>query len=171
MQTLLGEIPSTKGSGFTLPQKFDARAADSRIVLVALNSLHPFNPENKKLINIADLIEDYDLKSFRKIISVGSESTHSPSNRILLPPVIKRVQKELIDLIDREGPDSKILKSHCIDKNAAELLRYGEFDQFLSCRGKLLTDIVDSFGSRLAAWGMSDRPSIKYILRQTGEEE
>jgi len=171
MQKLLGKIPRTKGSGFTLPQKFDARAADSRIVLIALSSLNPLNPENEKFIDIADLVEEHDLNAFRKIISIGTEVTHSPSNRILFPPVVKGVRKELIGLIDREGLDSKILKSHCIDKDTAELFRRGEFDDFLSCRGKLLAEIVDSFGSRLASWGMSDRPSINYILQQTGEEE
>ncbi|PZO42852.1 MAG: hypothetical protein DCF17_07650 [Shackletoniella antarctica] len=171
MQKLLGEIPRTKGSGFTSPQKFDARAADSRIVLIALSSLNPLNPENEKFIDIADLIEEHDLNAFRKIISIGTEVTHSPSNRILLPPVAKGVRNELIGLIDRKGLDSKILKSHCIDKDAAELFRRGEFDDFLSCRGRLLAETVDSFGSRLASWGMSDRPSINYILQQTGEEE
>ena len=171
MQKLLGEIPRTSSSGFTLSQKFDARAADSRIVLVALSSLHPRNPENGKSIDIAELIEKHDLKAFRKIISIGSEVTHGPSNRILLPPIGKSVQKQLIDLIDREGPDSKVLKSHCIDQNTAELLRHGKFDEFLSCRSKLIAQIVDSFGSRLAAWNMTDRPSISYILQQIGEEE
>jgi hypothetical protein len=58
-----------------------------------------------------------------------------------------------------------------VDKHTAELLIRGEFDEFLSYRGKRLTQTVDSFGSRLAAWGMIDRPSISYILQQTGEEE
>ncbi|MCC5899249.1 MAG: DUF262 domain-containing protein [Phormidium sp. BM_Day4_Bin.17] len=171
MQKMLGEIPKTKGSGFALPQKFDARAADSRIVLVALSSLHPLNPENGKPIDIADLIEEYDLNAFQKIISGGTEVTYGPSNRILLSPIVKGVRKEIIDLIDREGSNSKILKSHCIDKNAAELLGRGEHDEFLSCRRKLLTETVNSFGSRLAAWDMNDRPSIDYILQKTGEEE
>ena len=171
MQKLLGEIPRTKGSGFTLPQKFDARAADSRIILVALSSLHPLHPENGKLIDIADLIEEHELNAFRKIISICTEVTHGPSNRILLPPLAKGGRKDLIDLIDKDGPDSKILKSHCIDKNAAKLLRQGKFNEFLLRRGKLLAETVDSFGSRLAAWGMNDRPSINYILQKTGEEE
>ena len=171
MQILLGEIPRTKGSSFALPQKFDARATDSRIILVSLSSLRPLNPENEKTIDIADLIEEHDLNAFRKIISTGTEATYHPSNRILLPPIVKGVRKEIVDLINREGPDSRILKSHCIDKHAAELLKAGRLDDFLSCRGELLLEAVESFGSRLAAWDMNDRPSIKYILQQTGEEE
>ena len=171
MQILLGEIPRTKGTGFALPQKFDARATDSRIILVSLSSLSPLNPENEKMIDIADLIQEHDLNAFRKIISTGTEATHHPSNRILLPPIVKGVRKEIVDLINREGPDSRILRSHCIDKHAAELLGAGKLDEFLSCRGELLIEAVESFGSRLAAWDMNDRPSIKYILQQTGEEE
>lgn len=171
MQILLGEIPRTKGSSFALPQKFNARATDSRIILVSLSSLRPLNPENEKTIDIADLIEEHDLNAFRKIISTGTEATYHPSNRILLPPIAKGVRKEIVDLINREGSDSRILKSHCIDKHAAELLRAGKLDEFLSCRGELLIEAVESFCSRLAAWDMNDRPSIKYILQQTGEEE
>jgi Protein of unknown function DUF262 len=170
MQKLLGETPRKKGSGFTLPQKFDARAADSRIVLVALSSLRPLHPENGKRIDIADLIEEHNLDAFRRIILDGTEATHGPSNRILLPPAAKGGKKEFVDLINRENQDSKILESHCVDKNAAELFRQGKYDEFLLCRGKLLLEVVDSFGSRLAAWDMNDRPSINYILKQTGEE-
>jgi hypothetical protein len=171
MQILLGEIPRAKGSSFALPQKFDARATDSRIILVSLSSLRPLNPENEKAIDIADLIEEHDLNAFRKIIPTGTEATYHPSNRILLPPVVKGVRKEIVDIINREGPDSRILKSHCIDKHAAEFLRAGRLDEFLSCRGKLLIEAVESFGSRLAAWDMNDRPSIEYILQQTGAEK
>jgi hypothetical protein len=171
MQILLGEVPRSKGSSFALPRKFDARATDSRIILVCLSSLRPLNPENEKTIDIADLIEEHDLNAFRKIISTGTEATHHPSNRILLPPIAKGVRKEIVDLINREGPGSRILKSHCIDRNAAELLRAGKLDEFLSCRGELLIEEVESFGSRLAGWDMNDRPSIKYILQKTGEEE
>jgi hypothetical protein len=170
MQKLLGEVPRTKGENFTLPQKFDARAADSRIVLVALSSLHPLNPEDGKLIDIASLVEEYDLNAFQKIIPIGTKVTQSSSNRILLPSISRGVRKELVELISREGLDSKILRSHCIDKNAANFLINRDLDEFLSCRGNLLKNTVDSFGSRLAAWGMSDRPSINFILQQTGEE-
>jgi hypothetical protein len=104
MQILLGEVPRSKGSSFALPRKFDARATDSRIILVCLSSLRPLNPENEKTIDIADLIEEHDLNAFRKIISTGTEATHHPSNRILLPPIAKGVRKEIVDLINREGP-------------------------------------------------------------------
>jgi hypothetical protein len=170
MQKLLGEVPRTKGENFTLPKKFDARAADSRIVLVALSSLHPLNHEDGKLIDIASLVEEYDLNAFQKIIPIGTKVAQSSSNRILLPPISRGVRKELVELISREGLDSKILRSHCIDKNAANFLINRDLDEFLSCRGNLLKNTVDSFGSRLAAWGMSDRPSINFILQQTGEE-
>jgi len=169
IQKLLNEIPRTKGSSFTLPAKFDARAADSRIALVALSSLHPLNLENEKPIDIADLVEEYNLRTFRKIISRGTTANQSPSNRILLPPTSRGVWRELVALIHQQGLDSKVLRSHCIDRNAAELLLEEKFDEFLFCRQKLLTARVDSIGARLAAWGENDRPSISYILQQTGE--
>lgn len=171
MQKLLEVIPRTKGTRFVLPQRFDARAADSRIALVALSSLRPLDLESQKPIDVADLIEAYDLNAFRKILSVGIKETHGASNRILLPPVSGGVRKEIIDLIREEGVDSQILRSHCIDKEAAENLLDGEFEVFLSLRSKLLTKTIDAFGSRLAAWDINDRPSINYILQQTGEEE
>ncbi|MGF1524246.1 MAG: DUF262 domain-containing protein [Leptolyngbyaceae cyanobacterium] len=171
MQRLLDIIPSTPGKRFVLPQKFDARAADSRIALVALSSLRPRNPEDGKPIDIADLIERHDRNAFCRIIGPGIEATHGPSNRILLPPIAGGIRKELVRLITKEGADSRILRSHCIDEEAGEKLLKGEFDEFLSLRGKLLEERVGVLGSRLAAWAKNDRPSISYILQQTGEEE
>ena len=171
MQKLLDVIPRIKGKKFVLPQKFDARAADSRIALLSLSSMHPCAPRDGKPIDIAALIEKHDRKAFGRIIGQGTEATHGLSNRILLPPISGGIRKELIGLIKREGADSKILISHCIDKEAAEKLLKGEFDGFLSLRRNLIEETVDTFGSSLAAWDMSDRPSIDYILQKTGEEE
>lgn len=168
LQRLLNVIPRTRESKFLLPQRFDARAADSRIVLVALSSLGPLGLENKKPIDVADLIEKHDLNAYRKIVLSGIEAIHGPSNRILLTPNVGGVRKELVELIRREGPDSRMLMSHCIDKEAAEYLLNGKFDEFLSRRGELLAKTVDLFGERLAAWGKNDRPSINFILQQTG---
>lgn len=171
MQKLLDVIPRTKGKSVVLPQRFDARAADSRIALLALSSLHPRDLESGKTIDIAELIEKYDLNAFRKIISAGTQVTHRSSNRILLPPNLKSVREKLNELVRREGTASKILKSHCIDKKAVEKLLDEKFDDFLLCRSSMLEKTIDSFGSRLAAWGMSDRPSIHYILKKTGADE
>ena len=74
------------------------------------------------------------------------------------------IQKKLVELIQRDGTESQILKSHCIDKNSTEKLVNAEFDQFLSLRGKLMEATVDQMSSPLAAWGVNDRPSINHIL-------
>jgi Protein of unknown function DUF262 len=171
IQRLLKVVPSSRASSFSLPQKFDARAADSRIALVALSSLQPLSLEDGKAIDIAELIEAQDLNAFRKIISSGVTAVHSSSNRILLTPNTGSARKELSELIRKDGVDSPLLMSHCIDEKAAEYLLHGEFDKFLSRRGDILAATVDSFGSRLASWDTNDRPSIDFILHQTGGNE
>ncbi|MGB3672111.1 MAG: hypothetical protein WA984_18500, partial [Phormidesmis sp.] len=170
MQKLLNVIPRTRGKSFALPQRFDARAADSRIALVALSALHPRDLKSGKLIDVANLIESHSLNAFRKIISVGTKATHGSSNRILLPSTSQSVLKELVGLIEDEGVDSQTLRSHGIDDEAAEHILNKELDDFLSRRSRFLEGTVNSFGSRLAAWDMNDRPSISYILRQTGDD-
>ncbi|MGB5917028.1 MAG: DUF262 domain-containing protein [Phormidesmis sp.] len=170
MQKLLNVIPRTRGKSFALPQRFDARAADSRIALVALSALHPRDLKSGKLIDVANLIESHSLNAFRKIISVGTKATHGSSNRILLPSTSQSVLKELVVLIEDEGVDSQTLRSHGIDDEAAEHILNKELDDFLSRRSRFLEGTVNSFGSRLAAWDMNDRPSINYILRQTGDD-
>jgi Protein of unknown function DUF262 len=171
MQRLLKVIPIKRELSFSLPQRFDARASDSRITLLALSSLRPLSLESAKPIDIAALIEDHDLNAFRKIFPSGTEVTHGPSNRILLPSSPSGARKELVELIRREGPDLQVLRSHCIDQNAAEFLLNGQVDEFLAHRGNLLATTVDTLGSRLAAWEMNDRPSINFILQQAGEDE
>ncbi len=172
MQKMLAVIPNKRDSNFALPPRFDARASDSRITLLALNSLHPLSLEDGKPIDIATLIEDHDLNAFRKIVSAGidADETYGPSNRILLPPNLGGARKEIVELIKKEGPDSRVLKSHCIDQAASDYLLNGQPEKFLLHRGKMIADTVDSLGSRLAGWGMNDRPSISFILQQTGED-
>ena len=172
LQRLLKVVPHTKEKKFTLPQKFDARRAYSRIVLVALSSLEPRSLENGSIIDIADLFEENGRNAFRRIMGEQeAKATQRPANGILLPPTTEDIQQKLVELIQRDGTDSLILHSHCINQEAAEKLVNGEFDHFLSLRGRLMEETVDKFGSRLAAWGVNDRPSINHILQQTGEEE
>jgi hypothetical protein len=171
MQRLLKVTPIKSQLRFSLPQKFDARASDSRITLLALSSLRPLSLETAQPIDIAELIENHDLNAFRKIFSSDMKGTHGVSNRILLPSSPSGVRKELVELIGREGPDLQVLRSHCIDQKAAECLLNGQVDEFLGHRGNRLTEAVDSLGTRLAAWDMNDRPSINFILQQSGEDE
>lgn len=170
MQALLSVIPRIKGKSFELPQRFDARAADSRIALVALSSLHPLDLESKQLISIAELIESYNLGAFRKIVSGKSKAAQGSANRILLPPTPQSMLKALTEVIENDGLDSLALRSHGIEKEAAEYLLNKELGNFLLCRQKFIEETVESFGLRLAEWGMNDRPSISYILQQTGAE-
>lgn len=171
VQRLLKIIPSQSESEFSLPQKFDARAADSRIALMALSSLHPLDLDTGKPLDIAELIETHDLNAFRKIVSSDIDAVHGAENRILLPPTPGGVRKELIELIKRKGANHPVLISHGINSQASESLVKGRFDEFLSHRSKFLLETANSLGLRLAGWKKKDRPSINFILQQTGEDE
>jgi hypothetical protein len=171
VQRLLQMIPGQAESEFSLPQKFDARAADSRITLMVLSSLHPLDLDTGKPLDIAKLIEIHDLNAFRKIVSSDIDAVHGAENRILLPPTPGGVRKELIELIKRKGADHPVLISHGINSQASESLVKGQFDEFLSHRSKFLLETANSLGLRLAGWDKKDRPSINFILQQTGEDE
>jgi hypothetical protein len=171
MQRLLRIIPQKPKKSFVLPPQFDARAADNRIALVVLNSLRPLDLETAKRIDTADMIEKYDRKAFRKIISANLGVDDKASNRLLLPPTMRGVQEKIEKLCEAYPSNAQLLLSHCIDNEAAEHLLQKRFDDFLLCREKRLLKEMDSFAQRLAAWDKNDRPSIQHILRHTRTEE
>lgn len=172
VQELLKVIPKERDSDYVLPRRFDARAADSRIFLVALNFRKPLDLETENLIDVANLVEKHDLNAFRKIVSRGDETTHSPANRILLPPYYDiNLEKKLVDLFSRGLVTQAVLNSHCVSIEAIKLLKEGKKNQFLELRNEEIIKTVNELEIRLAAWDSNDRPSIRYILEESKGSE
>jgi hypothetical protein len=166
-QRLLSLVPKERRTSYTLPTRFDARAADSRIALLGMASLGPLNLDKGTPIDVAGLIEQDDVAAFRRIFP--SEDGRGPENRVLLPGS-GSARQDLVHYVAREGSESAVLRSHAISPWAADALLAENVESFLQDRERLIQEAVERLGERLAAWSKNDRPSISYLLHQTEAE-
>lgn len=166
IQSLLSLVPKELRDPYVLPQRFDARAADSRIALVGMASLGPVNLKDGVPIDIAAHIEQHGVGAFRWIFPGGEDLSRGPANRLLLAGS-GAARKELAELARLQGSSSPALLSHAISPRAAHALVRGDAEGFLNERKATVEDAVNRLGERLAAWSRNDRPSIGYLLAQS----
>ena len=163
-QKLLTLVPKERRAEYVLPQRFDARAADTRIALLGMSSLGPLNPSDETSIDVAELIERDGVAAFRRILPTEGILGQSPANRILLPGS-GAARKELVGHAAR-GVSDDALRSHALSTCAMESLLKGEIEPFLMERKRGIEEAVNLLGERMAAWSRTDRPSISYLLEQ-----
>lgn len=147
-----------------LPTSFDARSARSRLVLLAMASLHPQRLEDGALIDVGALVQAHDVDAFRAVFPGGGGG---PANRILLPGPGSALAT-LREFIEQVGVDHPVLSSHAIDPDVATAIRDTDATTALARRAEILRATTQNLGDKMAAWGRSDRPSIEYLLRQAG---
>lgn len=167
VQALLELVPASLPVelDFKLPNRFDARAAASRMAALGLTSLRPLRFDNQQPVEVANLLEQQDVGAFRVIIpsSALSPWIHSPANRMLLPGQGSMRQ----ELIRQSYPAQEaVFASHGIDAASIQSLKEGDVPRFLERRQMVLEQAVLRMGARLAGWGRSDRPSMHHLLTQ-----
>jgi hypothetical protein len=167
-QNLLALVPRTPTTSYALPDRFDARGADSRLALLGLASLKPraLNGDDAPF-DVAELVQG--VEAFRRIFPEDPAMDRSPANRILLPGS-GAAHRELLERARNQGGAAPALWSHAVSPAAVEALLAGDHESFLAERKTSIEAAVHGLGTRLAAWSRSDRPSISYILREAGEE-
>src|SRR6202163_562427 len=199
VQRLLALVPRERPIAYTLPPRFDARAADSRLALLGLSSLHPLSLEDGSPIDVAALIESDGVAAFRRILPTEDQPGSSPANRVFLPgsrsarrelaPYIgfqelKAVMSQPVDHEEvddeelltrlmrpyRHELDSAVLRSHAFTPAAVGAFMNRDTQAFVRERTKAIEEAVNRLGERLAAWSRTDRPSISYLLQQVGAE-
>ena len=164
VQVLLGLVPQLDPREFRIPERFDARAAASRLCLLGLASLQPRELDTGLPIDVAVLLETFDLDAFRSIFTEGGEMTRSPANRIFLTG--RQVGKAA--LLSRFGGllrDEIVLRSHAVSPAALSALIAGQSGNFLVERANTMEVATQSLVLRLTGWGRSARPSIDYLSR------
>jgi len=166
VQRLLGFLPKNPRP-FELPDRFDARAADSRIVLLALASLGPRDPATGSVLELVQTIESVD--PFRKIVGDDVPGARNPANRMLMSGR-GFAEDELHPFVLAPNLDHEVLKSHAISPDAARALAAGDHEGFLAERKKTLESSIVDLGNRMAEWSSNDRPSIEYLLAQAESE-
>ena len=166
---LLKLVPHTLPSElqFDLPNRFDARAAESRLALLGMTSLCPLRIDDMNPVDVAALIEAQDVAAFRIIFPGDAPFAHSPANRILLPGT-GSAKRELQELSSKIGGEMAFA-SHGITSSARAALEMGDAQTFLEVRKSVINNAVREMGDRLAGWSRPDRPTIAYILKQTAQ--
>ncbi|MCB9656966.1 MAG: DUF262 domain-containing protein [Polyangiales bacterium] len=153
---LVGKQPTVP----TVPQRFDARAAESRLCVLALASLHPRDLVTAQPLDVAALIDSERTRAFRRLVGGKGQLQGSPANRALLPGAgIAR------SALSTTAYDATVMASHAISEEAHHALRRGEVGTFLALREATLNAVLQPFTERMAAWTLSDRPSIDYLLQ------
>lgn len=171
VQALLPLVPKERRDLYTLPERFDARAADSRIALLGMASLGPLDLKDGRPIDVAELIAQHGVSAFRRIFPGREGLSQGPANRMLLAGS-GAARKEIAEFASlqhfREDPslDSRVLLSHAISPRVADAVVRGDAEDFLKERKAAVEDAVNRLGERLAAWSRNDRPSIRYLLDQ-----
>jgi hypothetical protein len=174
VQRLLLLVHSAPSINFLAPGAFDARAAQSRLALLAMASSKPRRlgieaTADTSEIDIAELIRRSDLAAFRPLFPLTGGLTSAPANRLLLPGHGAALG-ELQSFIRSHGIDHAILRSHLIWPDAAEAIVNDDMVTALDRRRSAVDDAVDELGERLAEWSYSDRPSLDYLLAQAAGE-
>lgn len=171
MLNLVGDAPR---ESISIGDRFDARSAHSRLVMLGLASLRPKRLDRHAIVgegtvDLAALILDADKDAFRPVFPLAGGLTSSPANRVLLPGP-GSARGELAAFIEAEGPDHEVLRSHAIAPATAAALIARNLEDFISGRARTIEGAVERLSARLAEWGRNDRPSIDYLLSQVGEK-
>lgn len=190
-QQLLHLIPANELAEqlrYQLPGRFDARAAESRLALLAMYSLKPLLDTGEP-VELAELLVSRSEAGLRTIVPVDTNTSDlisSPANRILLPGARLTTEQQALFEEDEAGQfqlgisyqrllrldyktNESFFASHAIDALAFQALQQNKVDIFLQRRRDLLQKTVRNLGDRLAAWGQSDRVSVKRIVQKTNQ--
>lgn len=166
-QALLRLVDHQRRGRFTLPERFDARAAATRLVLLGLAAhrprLAPAADQAVSELDIAASIREVDRDAFRQIFPGSGGPLSSPANRILLPGP-GSARPTLVALAAELSADHPFFASHLVPPAAVAALLDDDVEAFVGARAPELSTAVEGLASRLAEWGSSDRPSIEYIL-------
>jgi Protein of unknown function DUF262 len=171
VQLLLSLVPKERRDPYLLPQRFDPRAADSRIALLGMASLGPLDLKNERPIDVAELIEQRGVSAFHRIYPGREGLSQGPANRMLSAgsgAMRKKIVAHALlqDLSEDPFLGSRVLLSHAISPRAVDAGGRGDVEGFLKERKATVEDAVNRLGERLAAWSRNDRPSISYLLEQ-----
>ena len=149
LQKLMRMLPDP--TPWILGEKFDARSANSRELMLALSMLNPLTLTGAP-IDLTTVINERDLDAFSYLVDgVGS----APENRVLALDAA---------CSDWAAASNEVLGSHCLTREIAVALETSP-SAALSERRLLLEERVRQIFNQRAEWDQTDRPSIQTLLR------
>jgi hypothetical protein len=161
VQNLLAET-GERPSVLPALRPFNFRYARTKLQLVALAALRPHHLITKEVLSVADLCEQPNGPVARLSSKNRIAEEEGLANRLLHPPITGASLKKRLSICD----DKHVLKSHAVSKEAWEVLRKGDFPEFLRLRERDLQKYVESFLESKAEWEARDRdrPSIASLI-------
>lgn len=169
LQHLLDLLPRDAPPKIELGARFDARAAGTRLALLAMAGAGPRDLRDASEIDVAALIEAHDLDAFVPVLSARSSAARrtAPWGRLLHPPLASADLRAAIAHAPAEA-----LASQLVSERAASALARGDDEEFLSAREGALRAALATTADRLAGWsrGDHDRPSIRHLLARVEDE-
>ncbi len=168
VQNLLALVPKQPLRRYHLPERTDARAADSRVAFLGMASLAPRRFLDGTQLDVAAMIETRGVAAFRRIFAPGDPLARTPANRILLPGA-SGAARDLLEFAAQAGEILPVFSSHAISSAGVVALRERDTRSFLYERKRSIEEAVDRMAERLAGWSRTDRPSIEYLLSQADD--
>lgn len=175
-QKLLSSAPTDlpEQLNYRLPERFHAKAAESRLALWVMHLQKPLQENNRpvEIDKLEDFVwqDDSNKKGLPTIIPTkrlkvkNNPLAFGPANRVLLPGGGNLLPR----LLTASWPqDAEFLASHLITHTALTALQNQDSETFLQLRGAEIERLVRQQGNRLAAWHQSDRISIEQLVSQT----
>jgi hypothetical protein len=174
IQALLSLVPRTPVE-LDLPERFDARAAESRVALLALIGFGPRNLINGAQTDVAALVEAEDAGAFGNIVDDRHSlfnGTHGPENRIVHGS-IPQLHAELVRRcsLGKTTAGDEILRSHAIDEQAARLFHAGDFEGFLTARRSAISEMLRILADEKCGWSRNDRDRPALRVRKLPRRE
>ncbi|MDT3440513.1 MULTISPECIES: DUF262 domain-containing protein [unclassified Pseudofrankia] len=139
-------------------QNFNTRYAHSRLVLLALASLHPHGPESSPV----DLAREFEEHGTEAVTEIVRNRRSYVAARSFWP-------RDAIPIEEVSAPS--VLASHAIDEEAAAYLWAGQIEKFLDRREELIGKLVGRFLDSRVEPGALVRPSLADLIATGTAEE
>jgi hypothetical protein len=168
---LLDLLPSSKrGAWHPDLSKTSLNQAQAKVNILGMLSCNPLliqsdGSNSRQLVNVIDLLEQG--RVLVPIVSSTSHLAEGLANRMIYPAEDAEAARMALM---KEGIDTKILESHCLDQQAVLLLQHEEIEDFLILRASLVKQVIEDHIQAQALFGFRDGPDLPGLFDDSLED-
>lgn len=152
IQALLALVPR-EPAAHVLPDRFDGRAAESRIVMLALLTFRPRHLVTGEAIDVSAVLSNDQSSAFPTILDAGSSG---PENRLIHPPMAHNEFRKRC-LAALPGARDPVLRSHAVGPAALAAYVGGDVEEFFKIRRRELSERLAVVADERCGWSQNDR--------------
>lgn len=164
VQNLLSFTDSITDPTIPDTQNFRTNTANGKVILSAMWSLRPINPETSEPLTRQDLVAIIGEDSTPASVSLQFINGHTSlaANRCIatIPPIDFRTSIAALD-----AAPTLLLSKTCL-----KLLEAGEYEDFLNTRDTDLKEFLDGFIRRKTAWRLPSSPPISSLIEDDDDD-